>query len=65
MPSTLSYDRHHRWLLPYRLSARRRRLFLREARAASALNDSHIITIYDILNHEGTDVLVMERPRCR
>lgn len=38
----------------------RRRLFLREARAASALNDSHIITIYDILDHEGTDVLVME-----
>ena len=49
-------------VLPAAVSADegRRRLFLREARAASALNDSHIITIYDILDHEGTDVLVME-----
>ncbi len=49
-------------VLPAAVSADegRRRLFLREARAASALNDSHIIAIYDIFEHQGTDVLVME-----
>ncbi len=38
----------------------RRQRFLQEARAASALNDPHIITIHDVFEHEGTDVLVME-----
>jgi serine/threonine protein kinase len=38
----------------------RRSRFLTEARAASALNDPHIITIFDIFTDEGTDVLVME-----
>lgn len=40
--------------------AGRRQRFLREAQAASALNDPHIITIHDIFEHDGTDVLVME-----
>ncbi len=49
-------------VLPTAVSADegRRRMFLREARAASALNDAHIIAIYDIFEHQGTDVLVME-----
>ena len=37
-----------------------RRRFLQEARAASALNDPHIITIHDVLSEDGTDFLVME-----
>lgn len=37
-----------------------RRRFLQEARAASALNDAHIITIHDVLSEGGKDYLVME-----
>jgi eukaryotic-like serine/threonine-protein kinase len=34
--------------------------FLREAQAASALNNSHIVTIYDIVSEGGRDSIVME-----
>jgi serine/threonine-protein kinase len=38
----------------------RRRRFLQEGQAASALNHPNIITIYDIVSQEGMDCMVME-----
>jgi eukaryotic-like serine/threonine-protein kinase len=38
----------------------RRRRFLQEARAASALNHANIVTLFDIANDNGLDYLVME-----
>jgi eukaryotic-like serine/threonine-protein kinase len=42
------------------VSSDRRARFIREAQSASALNNPHIVTIYDAHAHEGVDYLAME-----
>ena len=43
--------------------ADRRRRFVQEAQAVSALNHPHIITIYEIESADGNDFIVMEYVR--
>jgi serine/threonine-protein kinase len=40
--------------------AHRTQRFIQEARAASALNDPHIVAIYDVVRIEGVYLIVME-----
>ena len=41
----------------------RRRRFLHEARTSSALQHPNIVTVHDLIEHEGHDVIVMELVR--
>src|SRR6185295_19732933 len=38
----------------------RRARMLREARAAAAIRHANVVTLFDIITHEGDDILVME-----
>jgi serine/threonine-protein kinase len=62
--SRLGRDVAIKVLLQERVSdPERKRRFLQEARAASALNHPNIVTVYDISQDEGRDFLVMEYVR--
>src|SRR5258706_1227721 len=49
-------------VLPAELAtdAERRARMLREARAAAAIRHANVVTLYDIVEHDGGDILVME-----
>src|ERR1700733_6032003 len=49
-----------KFLVPERIAAERKRRFLQEAKAASALNHPSIVHIYDIGQWEGADFIAME-----
>jgi tetratricopeptide (TPR) repeat protein len=38
----------------------RRARMLREARAAAAIRHANVVTLYDVIEHDGSDILVME-----
>src|SRR5215467_11855034 len=38
----------------------RRARMIREARAAAAIRHAHVVTLFDIVEHNGQDILVME-----
>ena len=42
------------------IDVERRARVLREARAAAAVRHAHVVTLFDIMPHRGTDILVME-----
>ena len=68
----LAEDLHLDWLVAVKLlptqraaDEERRKCFVQEAKAASALNHSNIITIYDIATADGVSYMAMEYVRGR
>src|SRR5260221_2555428 len=56
------YTTLFRSVLPAELATdpERRARMLREARAAAAIRHANVVTLYDIVEYEGGDILVME-----